>query len=152
MGFSITGTIIAAVMLLPNIIFLFFPPQNVRAEETGAGRFFTIMEYIGQVALIALLVISHDSFDGRPFDVWAVLMAICIAVYYGLWLRYFLTGRQARLLYRPLLALPVPMAVVPVFAFAFSGGWGNSLFLLAASAVFALGHIPTCLRKAKLYK
>ena len=54
MGFSITGTIIAAVMLLPNIIFLFFPPQNVRAEETGAGRFFTIMEYIGQVALIAL--------------------------------------------------------------------------------------------------
>lgn len=101
MGFSITGTIIAAVMLLPNIIFLFFPPQNVRAEETGAGRFFTIMEYIGQVALIALLVISHDSFDGRPFDVWAVLMAICIAVYYGLWLRYFLTGRQARLLYRP---------------------------------------------------
>lgn len=152
MGFSITGTIIAAVMLLPNIIYIFFPPQNVPAENKDAGRFFTVMEYIGQVALIALLVVSRDSFHGRAFDVWAVLMVICIAVYYGLWLRYFLGGRQASLLYRPLLALPVPMAVFPVFAFAFAGVWGNSLFLLAASAVFALGHIPNSLRKAKLFK
>lgn len=152
MGFSITGTIIAAVMLLPNIIYLFFPPRNIPIVEKGAGRFFSVMEHIGQIALIALLAVSRDSFDGRAFDVWAVLMVICIAVYYGLWLRYFLGGRQASLLYRPLLALPVPMAVFPVFAFAFAGVWGNSLFLLAASAVFALGHIPNSLRKAKLFQ
>lgn len=152
MDFSIVGTMIAAVMLLPNIIYLFFPPQNIPQDIKGAGRFFAVMEHMGQIALIVLLVVSRDSFDGRAFDVWAVLMVICIAVYYALWLRYFLGGRQARLLYRPLLSLPVPMAVFPVFAFAFSGVWGNSLFLLAASAVFALGHIPNSLHKAKLFK
>lgn len=152
MGFSITGTIIAAVMLLPNILYLFFPPANVPERKKDAGLFFTILERIGQIALIVLLVVSHDSFDGRAFDVWAILMTVCIAFYYGLWLRYFLRGRQYRLLYRPLFALPVPIAMFPVFAFAFAGVWGNSLLLLAATAVFALGHIPNSWHNAKLFK
>lgn len=152
MGFSITGTIIAAVMLLPNIIYLFFPPQNVPESKKDAGLFFTVLERVGQIVLIVLLAVSHDSLDGRAFDVWAVLMVVCIAVYYGLWLRYFLKGRQYGMLYRPMLTLPVPMAVFPVFAFAFAGVWGNSLLLLAASVVFALGHIPNSLRKARLFQ
>ena len=120
--------------------------------KKDAGLFFTVLERAGQIALIVLLAVSHDSLDGRALDVWVVLMVVCIAVYYGLWLRYFLKGRQYCMLYRPMLTLPVPMAVFPVFAFAFAGVWGKSLFLLAASAVFALGHIPNSLRKAKLFQ
>lgn len=152
MGFSVTGTIIAAAMLLPNLFYLFFPPQNVPQGKRDAGLFFTILERAGEVALIVFLVISHDAFANKGINVWAILMVVCIAVYYGLWLRYFLKGRQSALLTKPLLAFPVPMAVFPVFAFAFAGVWGNSFLLLAAAAAFALGHIPNCLHNAKLEK
>lgn len=152
MGFSVPGTIIAAAMLLPNIFYLFFPPQNVPQGKRDAGLFFTILERIGEIALIVLLIVSHDAFENKAINIWAILMIVCIAVYYVLWLRYFLKGRQSALLTRPLLAFPIPMAVFPVFAFAFASVWGNSFLLLAAAAVFTLGHIPNSLHNARLEK
>lgn len=152
MGFSVIGTIIAAAMLLPNVLFLFFPPQNVPQGKRDAGIFFTILERVGEAGLIVLLIVSHDAFAEKAPDIWMALMIACIAVYYGLWLRYLLKGRQAALLTKPLFAFPIPMAVFPVFAFAFASVWGTSFLLLAADAVFALGHIPNCLHNAKLEK
>ncbi len=147
MGFSVVGTIIAVLSILPSIIFFaFFPPVNKSdGAQSPEPLSLTLLERVGQTGCLIILVISHKWFDMRSFDIWLALVIACLLVYYGLWIRYFSQGRHFVLLYKPFLFVPVPMAVFPIAAFGFAAVWGQSIWLGIAAALFAAGHIPISL-------
>lgn len=140
MGFSIVGTAIAVMILAPNMLMFILPPRNAPRGMKDAGVLFTALERIGQAGCFVLPVISKDWLDGRSVDAWFILAALCIAVYWRLWIRYALR-REFELLFTPLGFVPIPMAVFPVLAFAFVAVWGRSVWLGMAAAALAAGHI-----------
>jgi hypothetical protein len=146
MGFSLIGTLIGIVILLPSLLFyILFPPKNAPANSSGAepGMIYTIFERIGQMGCLTILVLSKDNFQGRHVDIWAVMMLFCMVVYYGFWIRYIAKGQDSKWLLKPLLFIPIPLAIFPVCAFGFTALWGKSIWLGIAVVILAIGHIKT---------
>ncbi len=139
MGFSLTGLLITGIILLPNLLMILLPPKDAPEQVTGAGALMTVLERVGQAACFLLPVFSKGYINVAGINVWFVLATICIAAYYGLWLRYAIR-RDFRLLFAPVLRMPIPMAVFPVLAFAFIAVWIESAWLGAATLVLAVGH------------
>ncbi|MDH6429124.1 MULTISPECIES: hypothetical protein [Paenibacillus] len=140
MGFSLIGTLIAMVILAPSLLMIKFPPDHVPSGLKDAGIVYTLLERVGQLGCIAILAISKDNFENVEFGIWAALIFVFITIYYGLWIRYMVKGQQFRLLWAPLLFLPIPMAVLPVCAFGFAAIWGRSFWLGIAVICLAIGH------------
>lgn len=141
MGFSFIGTLIAMIILAPSLLMIIFPPKNVPAGLKDAGTFYTFLERVGQLGCIGVLVSSRDIYENVNYGIWAALIVICIVVYYGLWIRYMVKGREFRLLWDPLVFIPIPMAVLPVCAFGFAAIWGRSVWLGMAVVCLAIGHL-----------
>ena len=135
------GTLIAAAVLLPNLLLVAFPPRNA-LPQPRVGFVFVALERAGQLGCLVLLVFAPGEFS-QP--IWGVLVAASIALYWGLWSRY-LASRNARALFAPLGFIPIPMALFPVLAFAFSAAWAESLSLTAATVVLAVGHLTVSWR------
>ena len=140
MGFSPTGLLFSLLILAPNVLMLVFPPLNIPAELGDAGMVYTALERVGQLACMVLPVILKDCFKDWHFDLWLALAAVCIGAYYGLWIRYLVAGRDFALLFE-FCSVPIPMAILPVCAFAFLALWGKSVWLGLATGLFAIGHI-----------
>ncbi len=140
MGFSIIGLLIGISILIPNILFIIFPPKNVPEKLKDAGIIFTSLERIGEVGCLFILAISQDKYQNFNIDIWFVLMVICILIYYSLWIRYVAKGHEFSLAFKPLYFIPIPMAVFPVLAFAFASLWGKSIYLAFIVILLAIGH------------
>jgi hypothetical protein len=140
MGFSLTGLLITAIILLPNLFMLLLPPKNMPSQAQDAGIFFTIIERIGQAGCFLIPVFSKDYIESEGINIWLFIAVICTVFYYGLWIRYALK-RDAKLLFAPLAFIPVPMAVFPVLTFVFIAIWIHSVWLGTAAVVLAVGHI-----------
>lgn len=152
MGFSIIGLLIAMFIFLPNLLFVILPPKNVPDGLKDAGIIFTVLERIGQVGCLLILAISKDNFQNVNIDIWFVLMALCLILYYSLWIRYVVKGHDFSFAFRPLLILPIPMAIFPVFAFGFAALWGKSIYLGIAVVLLAIGHFVNSWHTYKLTK
>jgi hypothetical protein len=147
MGFSIVGLIIAVSIFAPNLLMVVLPPRNVPDVPKNSRVIFTALERVGQIGCLALLVISKNN----SIDLWLIPAAICVICYYGLWIRYAVTGRDFGALFKPLI-IPIPMAVLPILAFGFTALWSGSLWLAATDALFAAGHITNSLNTYKYIK
>ncbi|HBS45716.1 MAG TPA: hypothetical protein DEA91_16895 [Paenibacillus sp.] len=141
MGFSLLGTLMAFILLAPSLLMIKFPPENVPSGVRDAGPIYTLLERAGQLGCIGILAISQDSFQQAEFGVIAVFIILFIAIYYGLWIRYIVKGRQFKLLWDPLGFIPIPMAVLPVCAFGLAAIWGKSIWLSIAVVCLAIGHL-----------
>ncbi|MNO15002.1 hypothetical protein D3C76_46550 [compost metagenome] len=141
MGFSLLGTIIAAIILLPSIIFFIkFPPGNDAEQTSRLPKIFQMLEKIGQIGCILSLIISKDFFLAETANYFTLLMIVCIALYYALWIVAAMKGGDLSVLLKPLVFIPIPGAVLPVCAFAFAALWGNCLWLGASALLLAVGH------------
>jgi len=152
MGFSIIGLLLAVSIYLPNLLFIIFPPKNVPDGLKDAGIIYTVLVRIGQAGCLVLLVISKDNYLNVSIDIWFILMAICILAYYSLWIRYVIKGHAFSLAFKPLVFLPIPMAIFPVFAFGFAALWGKSIILGIVVALLAIGHFVNSRHTYKLIK
>ncbi len=150
MGFSIIGLFISAVIFLPNLLFIIFPPKNVPDGSKDAGVIFTVLERIGQVGCIVILVFSKDHYQNLRINTWFALMALCVILYYYLWITYVVKGQDFSLCFKPLGFLPIPMAVFPVLAFGFAAIWGKSFYLGIAVVLLAIGHFSNSWHTYKL--
>ncbi|ASA21481.1 hypothetical protein [Paenibacillus donghaensis] len=141
MGFSITGTIIALLILLPSLVFfLKFPPVNVPQAIRETAPVYRVLEKIGQMTCLLFMMISKDFFDIQQVNLYMILMIVCILCYYGLWLRYLRAGREFASLWKPVGFIPIPLAVFPVLAFGCAALWGNCIWLGVSTVLLAIGH------------
>jgi hypothetical protein len=138
------GGLITLVVLLPNLIIVFFPPTQKLAGDlsTHDGRLqmMTIIERIGQVGSFAIPFFYQLPQSSTLGFVAVLIMSVTVVFYYAGWIRY-LVGRTESLFYRPLLGIPLPMAVMPVTYFFAASIWLGSVWLMIAAVLLGIGHI-----------
>ncbi|WP_339268624.1 hypothetical protein MKY19_03140 [Paenibacillus sp. FSL R5-0744] len=152
MGFSLLGTLMALILLVPSLLMIKFPPENVPSGLRDAGPIYTFLERAGQLGCIGILAMSQDNFQQVKLGVIAVFIVLFIAIYYGLWVRYIVKGQQFKLLWDPLVFIPIPMAVLPVCAFGLAAIWGKSIWLSIAVVCLAIGHLANSWHSYKYTK
>lgn len=102
---------------------------------------FTLLERAGQITCLMMPILFGRLISAQTLGVSAVLMALCLLVYYGGWVRYFRSGRAFTALFKPWLGIPVPMAVFPALYFLLLGVWLQSWLFIVPACLFAAGHL-----------
>lgn len=143
-----SGLIITLLILWPNLLWLFFPPKDApgKAQEQGDGRFLVILEWIGRLGVFVIPVFYAIEVESMVQGISLGIMAVALLVYYSGWARYFYRGRLYTLLFAPLMALPVPLAISPVLYFAAASVLLASWPLALATALLGATHIPISYR------
>lgn len=131
------GVNIAALILAPNILYFVLPVLNMPKDTGNAGLVFNVLEKLGQVGSIVILCITKFGMVNN----WSLVMAFSLCFYYGLWVRYFLKGRDYKWLFAPIFFIPIPMAVFPIIAIGSAALWAKSIWLGIATIIFAVGHL-----------
>jgi len=137
-GFSPLGLVVSLAVLAPNLLLVAFPPRTA-ISRVRIPLLLTVLERGGQALCLVVPAITEP---GETRWWWAVPVAAAVSTYYALWGRYLMTGRIASALYRPLWRVPVPMAILPVVAFAAAAAWLGNGWIALAALVLAAGHIP----------
>ena len=141
--------LITAAVLVPNLVFLAFPPKNVakygKAEDSAL---FTVIERVGQVSAFVLPLLFPLSFSGTWTLVAWFAMGMLLS-YYSLWVRFFAGNRDYALLFRPALGVPAPMAIAPVLYFLLSSLVLGSVWQAIAASILGVGHVTTSIREAR---
>jgi len=138
---SIRGMIILIILMLPNILFAVLPVKGVPHKTEDAGAFLNFLEQSMRIAYFAVLIFGTNNNKINSQKLVMIGMIVCIVIYYLLWLRYFINGRENILLFKKILGIPVPMAVFPVLFLILAGFWLNSIWLIVIGILFGIGHV-----------
>ena len=113
-SFSWVGLVVFALPMLINLAYAAFPPAGKAEPPTPVTRWVELVEQSSRIAylLAVMLLVSREPV--RPQGVWFWLAVCFLALYYAVWIRYFLGGREIALLQRAFLLFPLDKA--PCFA------------------------------------
>lgn len=139
-GFSYVGLCYLILLVVPNVIWA--TRQKGNANKIPENKILLWFERVGQVSVVVCALI-FSNFNPTRFDAWtAWLLAsgACMLLYLVAWVRYFLRPSQ-KTFYGRLLFIPLPLAVLPVFAFLLLGIYGKVIWLVMSAIVFGIGHI-----------
>lgn len=145
-SFSWIGLVIFALPMLINIAYVLFPPAG-KAEQTAAvAHWVEIVEQISRIAYLfaVTLLVSRETLSFR--SVWFSLAAVFLVLYYAVWLRYFMGGREIALLSRSFLFVPMPLAVFPVLYFLCAAIWLHNLPAAIIMVIFGAAHLTVSLQ------
>jgi hypothetical protein len=140
------GGIITVLVLLPNLLMIFYPPAGAPPPRLPGGRverLMGILERVGQAASFAtpfFYALNFKINDGE-IGIALALMFVSLGFYYVCWARYLLFGHRFELLFKPCFGFPLPLAICPVVYFLAAAVLLNSPYLLLAAAILAVGHI-----------
>jgi hypothetical protein len=141
MSFSIPALIVLLVILIPNLLFLVFPPKDMPGQLKNGGVLLNIMEQGGRILFFVIFPFTARTTAPVGFSLYLCLAILFAFLYELLWLRYFHNQRAFRCLFGPVLGIPVPMALFPILSFAFAAGWLSAYWALIPLAAFGIGHI-----------
>ena len=145
-SFSWIGLVIFALPMLINIVYVMFPPAG-KAEQTAAvTHWVEIVEQISRIAYLfaVTLLVSRDKLGF--WSGWLYLAAAFLVLYYAVWLRYFIGGREIVLLSRSFLFVPLPLAVFPVLYFLCAAIWLHNLPAAIIMVIFGAAHLAVSLQ------
>ena len=133
LGFSWIGLIVFLLPMLINIVYVILPPKNAPATQQETNKIIEIIEQSTRMLYMLAIVflVSKEKVDFT--SIWMFVGLIFLTLYYIVWFRYFLGGRDIELLGKPFLFVPMPLAVFPVIYF---------IFLAICSVSFALVCFP----------
>ncbi|WP_438350670.1 hypothetical protein ACP8HI_08520 [Paenibacillus sp. FA6] len=144
--FHFISIIIPIAVLLPNLFFFGIPPRNSPANiEVKESLILKIAEGIGRLGVFVLPIFSSIHND-KQYEVLSLLgMFIFLLLYYIGWIRYFRRDREYKLLFSPMIGIPVPLAITPILYFISASIVLHSSLLFLSSLILAIGHIPISL-------
>ncbi len=137
-----SGALVPVLVLLPNLVWMLWPAKS-EAAPVLAPQLLAMAENIGRAGVLVLPFFWSLDLSRRFSIPVTIAMGMTLAVYYAAWIRYFTSGADARLLYAPLLGIPLPMAVAPALFFLLSAYLMGSYPMLIAALVFGVSHIWT---------
>jgi hypothetical protein len=139
------GGIITLMVLLPNLLAVFFPPTVKLTDDQQPNdtllQIMTVVERIGQAGSFVIPFFYRLSLDSVMNAVALTIMICTLALYYATWIRYLVLGREEALFNRSLLGIPLPMAVMPVIYFLSASVLLGSVWLMLAAVMLGVGHI-----------
>lgn len=131
-NFSLRGLFAFALVLMPTIIWAFFPPVNDVLSHQS--RHFPLLEFLmsaSQLLMIALMIFQvtpKRAEDKLTAKLWFVTCLLCLSLYYLSWFLYYFNQTS------PLLFLG--MAILPgIYFISFTIWQKNYLCLLPATSV-----------------
>lgn len=133
--------IIILLAMLPNLLFAVLPPKNAPGNLKDGGALINILEHGGRILYFIVLIFTTKDKEGSYSSPLFIGMCICLAVYFGLWIRYFAGGREFSLMSASLAFIPAPMAVFPILYLLFAALWFRSIPSVVLIGIFAIGHI-----------
>jgi hypothetical protein len=136
--------VIPIVILIPNLIWLLFPPTNAPApDDIKEPVILIILEYFGRIGVTVIPFSYPVVMDNAVSHYYLISMITLLVVYYVGWFRFFFEGRNYTHLFLPLrwIPIPIPMAVCPVLYFILSAGLLKSIPMFIAALVLAFGHL-----------
>ena len=145
-SFSWIGLVIFALPMLINIAYVMFPPAGKAEQTTAVTHWIEIVEQISRIAYLfaVTLLVSRENLSFR--SVWFSLAAVFLVLYYAVWLRYFMGGREIALLSRSFLFVPMPLAVFPVLYFLCAAIWLHNLPAAIIMVIFGAAHLTVSLQ------
>lgn len=140
--------LITAAVIAPNLLFLVFPPSDANKYGESADAWpFTILERVGQVSSFILPLFFPQSFSGTLVRAAWTVMGVSLAFYYAGWTRFFAGSRDYAFLFKPMLGIPVPMALSPVLYFLASSIVLGSIWQAVAATILGAGHVTVTVRE-----
>ena len=141
--FHYENIIFIIVILFPNFILLVFKPKHIpiRSRRTMIGQIIRWIEHVSRFMTMFFCLLSPVSLDGTFKYVILVLMALAIGLYYIGWLRYITSGYDYRVLFDPLLKIPLPMALFPALFFLLVAWLIQSPKMGISTLIFAISHL-----------
>ena len=145
-SFSWIGLVIFALPMLINIAYVMFPPAGKAEQAAAVTHWVEIVEQISRIAylFVVTLLVSRENLSFR--SVWFSLAAVFLVLYYAVWLRYFMGGREIVLLSRSFLFVPLPLAVFPVLYFLCAAIWLHNLPAAIIMVIFGAAHLAVSLQ------
>lgn len=133
-GFSLKGFISFVLIMIPNILWINFPPTNdILLGNNADNPIFYIVLNISQWFMIALLVILINKTNEKRERKFIAAAGLCLAGYYILWVCYFIGIINPWFL--------IGMALLPSMYFIFVELWMRNYIAIIPSIVFGIIHI-----------
>ena len=145
-SFSWIGLLIFTLPMLINIAYVLFPPAGKAEQPAAVTHWIEIVEQISRIAYLfaVTLLVSRDRLSFRSG--WLSLAAALLVLYYAVWFRYFMSGREISLLSRSFLFVPMPLAVFPVLYFLCAAIWLRNLPAAIIMVIFGTAHLTVSLQ------
>lgn len=145
--FHYINLIIPFAVLMPNLIYIGFPPRNLPdVKKNHTILILKSAEGIGRFGVIVLPIFSSIHKEEQYEFLSLVGMTVFLLLYYFGWMRYFRGKREYKLLYSPMFGIPVPLAVFPTLYFMSASFVLHSPLLFLSNLILAIGHIPISLK------
>ena len=140
LGFSWIGLIVFLLPMLINIVYVILPPKNAPTTQQETNKILEIIEQSTRILYMLAIVflVCQEKVDFT--SIWMFVGLIFLALYYIVWFRYFLGGRDIELLGKPFLFVPMPLAVFPVIYFICSAIWLNNYIAVLFMIIFGIAH------------
>ena len=145
-SFSWIGLVIFALPMLINIAYVMFPPAGKAEQPVVVTHWIEIVEQISRIAYLfaVMLLVSRDACSFQSG--WLYLAAAFLILYYAVWFRYFMGGREISLLNCSVLLVPMPLAVFPVLYFLCAAIWLHNLPAAIIMVIFGAAHLTVSLQ------
>ena len=141
LSFSWVGLVVFALPMLINIAYVIFPPTGEVTSSGNVTHGVEIIEAVSRIVYFVLLTFWVNKNPLKPKSVWLLAAVVFLILYYIVWIRYFIGGRNVALLGRSFLFVPIPLAIFPVVYYLCAAIWMGNIPAAVAMAVFGAAHI-----------
>ena len=141
--FSYIGLVFLLMLMIPNIIWTKFQPENYQHYAKNENKTLQILERTGE-ALVTVTSLIFTDFNINTLSFWTLWLSasfLLMILYEIYWIRYFCSKRTMRDFYSSLLGIPVAGATLPVAAFFLISIYGKNPILLISVIILGIGHI-----------
>ena len=141
LSFSWVGLVVFALPMLINIAYVIFPPTGEVTSSGNVTHGVEIIEAVSRIVYFVLLTFWVNKDPLKPKSVWLLAAVVFLILYYIVWIRYFIGGRNVALLGRSFLFVPIPLAIFPVVYYLCAAIWMGNIPAAVAMAVFGAANI-----------
>lgn len=137
-SFSFVGLLFLIMVFAPNILWSRCPPKDYEKYSKNENKLLLALERIGEVLCVFFSLFCGINFS---FNVFLAAALILMVIYEGYWVRYFRSPKTMQDMYGSFLAIPLPGATLPVFAFLLLGICADNVLLIISIIILGIGHI-----------
>ena len=137
-GFSIYGFVIFIIPMIINLIYAIWPPE--KPHNCKKQPIWDEIENVSRIlyTVAMCLIVPLQSIDYNSIFFYG--MILFIVLYYIVWIRYFIGGRDTKLLGSSFLFIPMPLVIFPVLYFICSALWLGNYIAVIIMIVFGIAH------------
>lgn len=145
------GLVLAILSIIPvALTHTIFRPKYSDKVNKKIKRKDNILRCINAIIYIiniVLLIINKNSFDIKNANISFGIMCFFYVIYYELYIRYIVRGREYKFLYEPFMGIKVPIFISMSMSIIFAGIWSKNILLIITSILFTLTNCYTTYKR-----